>query len=191
MLVRRRKNFIQWWRRRRRRWKRLGFSQCSRRGNRRFRQHRNVLVLVDFEFLDQGDRGIGISQHRRDSGSTVRDSRSGGRRLRFGNIRDRRLRPRGKRKRRWRRRRGTRLERRHCHFDRVARLQGRVRQHLGNPPQLADHGTDREDEKAADDGCRPRDNERIAEAEFLDRDAVTGHPQAQHGDNGPDNHQQN
>ena len=63
---------------------------------------------------------------------------------------------------------------------RTAGLHRRARrQHLGDALQLADRRAERDDDEAADGSRGPGDDERIAEAEFIDRNAVSDHPDAQ------------
>ncbi len=64
------------------------------------------------------------------------------------------------------------------------------RQHVGDPLQFADRNGDRDDDKAANDGGGPADDERVTEAEFVDRDAVSHHPDAHYHGQRADNKQQ-
>ena len=83
---------------------------------------------------------------------------------------------------------GRRLERFERHFRLLA---GPPANDSVNPLQLGNRDAQRDDNKTADRRRGSGDDEGIAKAEFIDRNAVSDHRDADHDGNGADDVQQN
>ena len=88
--------------------------------------------------------------------------------------------------------RGLRGRRRLERIERPGRPQQRAPgERFGNALQLGNRHANRKDNETADERRGSGYNERIPKAEFIDRNAISDHGDAQHDGNGAENKQQN